>query len=367
MTSAANQTDFAMQRVRVWKQDPSVAEIAVRPALLIGEHVGVGPSDTRIETHVDGVTPIAPSPDGDFLFDQHVEHFRFDAVHTFAVVRRTLDMFERAMRLSDPDFMFSPAWGTGERLRVEPHAEVMLNAYYSRSARALRFGYFEHKEQTIFICRSADIVAHEAGHWLLDGLKPAWSAASVPQTGALHESFGDLMAIFTMLLQFDMTDEIVIESRGDLHDATFLKRIGEQFGNALGRPTGLRNADNDLTLDQVSNEVHELSNVFTGAIFDIIADLFALNMDVARYHPNETLYRSAQHVLALVLQAIVEAPIIDADFWDVAEIMIASEPLVVDRQVIIDQFTRRGIVAGRMNLIAQSADYSKCCETLRRA
>ena len=51
--------------------------------------------------------------------------------------------------------------------------------------------------------------------------------------------------------------------------------MAEEFGLALGRPNGLRNADNDLKLSQVSTEVHAISQVFTGGVFDVLADIFA--------------------------------------------------------------------------------------------
>ena len=97
------------------------------------------------------------------------------------------------------------------------------NAYYSRTQQALVFGNFlpqgggsssrgagqGSKGGTqggqggrVYTCRSLDIVAHETGHAILDGLKPAWmSSTRSPQTGALHEAFGDLTAIFLSLSQ----------------------------------------------------------------------------------------------------------------------------------------------------------------------
>ena len=54
--------------------------------------------------------------------------------------------------------------------------------------------------ERVFTCRSFDIVSHETGHAVLDGLRPNWLLASAPpQTGGLHESFGDLTAIFLAL------------------------------------------------------------------------------------------------------------------------------------------------------------------------
>ena len=142
----------------------------------------------------------------------------------------------------------------------------------------------------VFTCRSLDIVAHETGHAILDGLKPHWlDVASPPQTGGLHESFGDLTAIFLALSQLDQVEAIIAQTKANLHDKTFLSDLAEQFGLALGRPNGLRNADNDLKLSQAGTEVHAISQVFTGAIYDILADIFRSN---ARPRNVTTLLRS---------------------------------------------------------------------------
>src|SRR5206468_1201869 len=135
-------------------------------------------------------------------------------------------------------------------VQVFPHAGVTMNAFYSRSLKALKFFFFNKPGDppgppwNIFVCRSLDIVAHETGHAVLDGLKPNWiGAAGPPQTGALHESFGDLTAIFLTLSQMDQVEAVIAQTKANLHDKTFLSDLAEQFGLALGRTNGLRNAD----------------------------------------------------------------------------------------------------------------------------
>src|SRR5204862_4318185 len=120
---------------------------------------------------------------------------------------------------------------------------------------------------------------------------------------ALHESFGDLTAIFLALSQFDQVEAVIAQTRANLHDKTFLSDLAEEFGLALGRPNGLRNADNDLKLSQVGNEVHDLSQVFTGAIYDILADIFAFERKPAVRDDAVTLYLTAQYLLSLLLCA----------------------------------------------------------------
>jgi hypothetical protein len=198
-----------------------------------------------------------------------------------------------------------------------------------RSSKRLAFGFFPKPgapapAPVIFTCRSLDIVSHECGHAILDGLKPQWILSSAtPQTGALHEAFGDLTAIFLTLSQFDQVEAIIAQTKANLHEKTFLSDMAEEFGLALGRPNGLRNADNDLKLSQVGSEVHDLSQVFTGAIYDVLADIFAFERRPAVRDDAVTLYQSAEYLRSLLLRGITLAPAANANFADVANQMLA--------------------------------------------
>lgn len=79
-------------------------------------------------------------------------------------------------------------------LKIYPYAGEMKNAFYDRTNQCLKFYYFydQNTQKTVYTCQSADIVAHEAGHAILDALRPGYFESQDPQTGGLHEAFGDL-------------------------------------------------------------------------------------------------------------------------------------------------------------------------------
>jgi hypothetical protein len=209
----------------------------------------------------------------------------------------------------------------------------------------------------VFTCRSFDIVAHETAHAVLDGLKPQWlQADSPPQTGGLHEAFGDLTAIFLALSQLDQCEAVIAQTKARLHDKTFLADIAEQFGLALGTPNGLRNADNDLTLSEAGNQVHAISQVFTGAIYDILADLFAYERNPALEDDAAVLHRVATYLSGLVLRALMAAPDHAAAFADVVNEMLrlaADDGKPVDyANFIRNRFTLREVVESPVPLSA---------------
>src|SRR5262245_11985496 len=320
-------------RVLIWKQDPTVGEIGIRKTFLPGL-VSTGPKDARIDISIQGMPAVAPNGLGDFI--QIPMTNEFDAVHTFAVVRQTLTLFQRALATGNVPAPVPWQWNGPQNtdpIHVFPHHSQMMNAFYQRNSKTLAFGFFAKpgappNTPLIFTCRSLDIVAHETGHAILDGLKPLWlSSGNTPQTGALHEAFGDLTAIFLALSQFDQVEAIISQTKANLHNKTFLSDMAEEFGLALGRPNGLRNADNDLRLSQVSNEVHDLSQVFTGAIYDILADIFAFDRRPALRDDTVVLYETGRYLHSLLIRAIVQAPPQNATFAD-----IANQMLVISNQ-----------------------------------
>jgi hypothetical protein len=311
-------------RVLMWKQDPTVQEIGVRKAFL-PKRIFTGPKDSRLA--IQGLAPVVPNVAGDLIIDPATDPDAFDAVHTFAVVRQTLTMYERFRSPTTVPWQWNSPANT-DPLAIYPHAGVTMNAYYSRSQKALRFFYFEDTTKpapfpTVYTCRSLDIVAHEAGHAILDGLKPGWlSIGNPPQTGGLHESFGDLTAIFVTLSQLDQVEAIIAQTKANLHAKNFLADVAEQFGDALGRPNGLRNADNDLKLSEVGTEVHAISQVFTGGIFDVLADVFAFERRPAKRDDAAVLYEVGQYMSGLVFRSLAAAPATGATFAHVVNKML---------------------------------------------
>ena len=362
-------------RMRIWKQDPSVQGIAVRDTY-IHTRVQAGPADSQIQ--IAGLPVVNPDANGDFLFEPSSAE-AFDAVHTYAVVRQVLTMYQRA--LGD---RMKWQWNTGgntDPISVSPHAGETAGAFFSRNQQALRFFFFRPpgagpNAPFVFTCRSLDIVSHEVGHAVLDGLQPGWLAfSSPPQTGGLHESFGDLTSIFLVLSQLDQVEYIIAQTKADLHQKNILAAVAEQFGTALGRPSGLRDADNDLKLSEVSSEVHDISKVFTGAVYDVLADAFTASRQPRNRDDAELLYEVGQKMATLTVQALKAAPAANATYGDVAKEMIkiakadAAEYPNYDT-FIENQFTRREVlgpqaVAGPAAVAGFAPSRSACCGTMQ--
>ena len=101
-------------------------------------------------------------------------------------------------------------------------------------------------------------------------------------------------------------------------------------------------------MSEAGTEVHAISQVFTGAIYDILADIFTFERKPAIGDDAKTLYDVAQYLLSLVLRAIKAAPANAATYADVANQMLnianADGKPVQYRNFIRNRFTVREVV-----------------------
>jgi hypothetical protein len=131
----------------------------------------------------------------------------FHALNVYGLVMRTLGRFEFALgrRVS---------WGFGaHQLKVVPHAFEEMNAFYSREAQSLLFGYYPDpdpdRDRLTFMCLSHDIVVHETTHALLDGLRTRFMRPSSPDQAAFHEAFADIVALLSVFALEDVIEYLV--------------------------------------------------------------------------------------------------------------------------------------------------------------
>lgn len=131
----------------------------------------------------------------------------FHAQNVYALVMATIARFEYALgrRVS---------WGfRGHQLKVAPHAFEQMNAFYSREAESLVFGYYGPPNDRHFMCLSHDIVVHETTHALLDGLRSRFMAPSSADQAAFHEGFADIVALLSVFALDEVMDVLVDRKR----------------------------------------------------------------------------------------------------------------------------------------------------------
>lgn len=288
--------------------------------------------------------------------DQNIKNTpQFRQVSTWAMLQNTLDFFECPQGLGRRIL-----WGfEGNRLIVVPHAGVAENAYYDRQSKSLQFYYFdgEAEGERIYTCLSSDIVNHEFGHALLDGIRPYYLEALSPETAAFHEFLGDLTAILMTLRNASFRKVLSEKTGGDLTKNNDLANLAAQFGKAVEGHDYLRTASNKETMEKLAGEFrpHTLSQVLTGAVFDIVAALAGQyiargNTEGKNISVLDALAYTNQRIQEIAIQALDLLPPVEVTFKDYAKAVLRnlelSDPLDQNkyRKMIFNIFAKRKIL-----------------------
>jgi hypothetical protein len=297
-----------VKKMGMYLQDPSLPKIHENYDFPLSTDYLRGSSSSRIivrSTNAFG-QPIDPGLNWENEPDLSFEHFKdegladnpqFHQINVFAVLNRALDLIEE-------EIGHNIVWKDGAPLIVRPHAFEGGNAYYNPSDSSLNFGYFStpFRRSYVWTCLSHDIVTHELGHAILDTFRPLYNHSLSMDVGALHESFSDLLAMFSALSSPVLVKHLYRETQGDMRHPSLITRLAEEFGQGLfgvGTPY-LRSALETVTYYNGSySSPHARSVVWTGAIYAILERLVKVN------HPKGFASNSAG--FAEFSEALVEA------------------------------------------------------------
>lgn len=185
-------------------------------------------------------------------------------------------------------------WAATSALVVTPRAGQDLNAYYDR--RGLKFFYMPDKKlgKIVYTADSADVVAHELGHAILDAIRPdLWNLQSL-ETMGFHEAYGDINAMLSQLAYKEVIDYVLKETGGNLRKSNIVSKLAEELGTALydlagyGKKGMLRDAINSFVYakpetlpqegsdEQLLGECHSFGRLFMGAWYDMLVEIYEL-------------------------------------------------------------------------------------------
>jgi hypothetical protein len=191
----------------------------------------------------------------------------FEAAHAFGCVRFTMDVWE--------NYLGQPLeWHFGEdfeklEISILPHWD---NAQYGYGF--LEIGsQFEQDGSMLPFTLDFDIIAHEVGHaFIFSVLGVPRPNAEFPEYEGFQEAFSDCVSLIAAMHFPSVIDEVLYETRGNLYLSNRIARFSEFPGQRQ-----IRTANNTRTMDEFvdgyKNE-HDLSEPLTGAVFDILADIF---------------------------------------------------------------------------------------------
>lgn len=291
-------------------------------------------------------------PTGKVLDRDNRDSPQFRQMNVWATLQYALDFFENGFGLGR-----RIEWGfEGNRIIVVPHAGYGENAYYDRESKSLQFYYFDpgtDSRSRVHTCLSADIINHEFGHAVLDGIRPHYHESVFPETAAFHEFLGDVSAILIAFRNNTFRAQIAAATAGRLDVDNPLSSIAEEFGGAIGEQPYLRSALTKLSYEEVRNDQrqHYRSQVLTGAMFDIICRLTVYYMEERKESVPKALWSTIRRMQCMAVQPLDLLPPVDVTFEDYALAVLRAERIVnpVDpdgyREMMIGVFVTRGILS----------------------
>jgi hypothetical protein len=268
--------------------DLELVEISAPPGT-----IGPGPSGPRMYT-VDPVgktTPygaIVPGPNGPGMYLPPWDGFinppaipdengnfihigpsdpAFEAAHLFGSAHFTMDVWEGYFGRAIPWHFDS----TFDRLE--------LSLLPSLDNAHIGWGFLEtggthaHGDEYRPYSLNFDVVAHEIGHAIIYSVigLPSDDNASGEYYG-FHESAADMVALLAALHFGSVVETLLENTRGNLYTFNRLNRFAE-----LASTAQIRMAANDKLLSDFARgwtSEHDLSEPLTGAMFDILIDVF---------------------------------------------------------------------------------------------
>ncbi len=294
----------------------------------------------------------------------------FNQVSVFATILKTMYMFEEADTLGRP-----LTWAfNGPQLLVIPRAGEWANAFYERETHSLQFFHFQpetNPDKPVFTSLSHDIVCHETGHAILDGISPDLYNCISPQALALHEAIADLTALAMALRSDSLRRAVLQQTGGDLKGRTAFSRVAEEFGRARDPESeSLRSLFNERTLDPKDEskdafgkpnrvaryEPHDLSEVLSGAFYSVLVKIFESNKqkkDPAgkpRFDLDTAIWAAAERFKRMIFRALDYLPPGEVSFADYGRAIIASDQAShpnekQQRQWICEEFVKRHMVS----------------------
>lgn len=275
-------------RVKVYPQDPLVGqtEVIELPRALVGDRL----ASERIRTRDSAPIAIA-DPDG--TYDYEIGTPQFDQQNAHGIVANTLMMYDR--------YLGSPAqFSFRGPLNVLPHKGTGKTAYFSRWDRSINFFEWDSPSlgKRVTTSQSADVIAHEIGHAVWDGLRPR--AGYSGEAGAFHEAFGDCSALLHAMQQESNVARALQQNEGDLRKPSLISRMAEEFGSGFNKEDKDPNNDERLYYrtalnefkyidpkllpdddypptvgeDVLTREFHSFSRVWSGAFYRMLTALY---------------------------------------------------------------------------------------------
>jgi hypothetical protein len=299
----------------------------------------------------------------------------FIALSVFGTAYRVLELIEKNDTLGR-----KLRWGfEAPQLLIVPRAGEYPNAFYDPVSHSLQFFFVQSPDdpnQKVYAALSRDIVAHETGHAVLDGIVPFLRHGISTESRALHETIADMTALLMALNSGYLTKTVLDHTRGSIERPTAFSAIADQFAEALGREHALRDLCNDKTRGELGPRpsAYALSEMLSGALYAVIMQMheyekpirakkkrYASKPDPIFSASGEALAVVGESIKNMIFRALDYLPPGDISFADFGRALLLANrqgtPLEKrGRDWLVAEFVKRGTVSSAAELTAVDAE-----------
>jgi len=282
-------------KLEIWRQGQFYPQLG-KKIVELPYDVNPGPSDDQVSIKDFNVSP---DRNGNFLKGNYSEN-DLNAIQTFGIVRMVIDLFEDL--LAKPIIWSWNRQGKSNPLTIEIRRNG-IDARFLKEYRLIELDHYGHPNNHIYNCRTVDLIAHETGHAIIDSFKPDWEQGEV-KTKGLAEAFCDLTAMFWILSQRDLCEEVIRETNGDLAKNSILSLFGVGHGYRENTYKEIRDANKSNSVKENQNP-YDYSENLVNALYKALIDLF---VDVQKKHPTleDALYHSGQSWMKMIMRTFLE-------------------------------------------------------------
>jgi hypothetical protein len=212
--------------------------------------------------------PAVPDEDGNFLQYDDIDDPRFHATHTYASIRFTLDVWEKYYGRTI-EWYFKDYYDKAEVVII-PDFE---NAQIGRGFIEIGADVNDEDGTISPFTLNFDVISHEVGHGILfSEIGEPDADKETSEFLGFQESGADIISMISILHFDSVIDEVLELTSGNLYLANHLNRFAE-----TSSVEQIRMASNSSKLSEFTNgwkDSHKLAQPLTGAIFDILVDIF---------------------------------------------------------------------------------------------
>lgn len=265
------------------------------------------------------------------------------------------------------------SWSNTDVLKVYPQVDYRtlpnfsngFNAYYDRANLVFFYDKDILEQKDVFTSESLEIVSHEAGHAVLDAIRPEFFDTFLPEIAAFHEAFGDCSAIMTTLIDSKVRKEF-LKVNNPLHESNLVSRLAEAMGHGIFSKYGINGSSKDSLRDAINQFSyknpttlpdsgpdyvltqggHSFSRVFTGAFYESLVRMhLLLNNEMSEA---ESLQRATEDLGKIFSKAVLSTAPANTFYREVALSMLKFDKILFQSKYnkpILESFIEKKILS----------------------